>query len=86
MYHGTSGTPPIAIYQSEEGFDMTYSRAGMWGHANYFAKNSSYSNGYAFTATGDGTKQMFCAKVLIGRPCVQGPDQALRRPPLIPGS
>ena len=56
MYHGTSGTPPTAIYKSEEGFDMTYSRAGMWGNANYFAKNSSYSNSYAFTATGNGTR------------------------------
>ena len=49
MYHGTSGTPPATIYSSEEGFDMTYSSEGMWGHANYFAKNSSYSNAYAFT-------------------------------------
>ena len=56
MYHGTSGTPPIAIYKSEEGFDMTYSKAGLWGHANYFAKDASYSDQYAFTATGNGTK------------------------------
>ena len=86
MYHGTSGTPPIAIYKSEEGFDMSYSRAGMWGHANYFAKNSSYSNSYAFNGTGNGTRQMFCAKVLIGKPCVQGPDNTLKRPPMIPGA
>ena len=66
MYHGTRGTPPDTIYSSEEGFDMTYSRAGMWGHANYFAKNSSYSDAYAFTATGNGARVMFNAKVLIG--------------------
>ena len=47
MYHGTRGTPPKIIYQSEEGFDMTYSNQGMWGFANYFAKNASYSHGYA---------------------------------------
>ena len=66
MYHGTRATQPIIIYKSEEGFDMRYSNEGMWGFANYFAKNSSYSNNYAFTATGNGTRQMFCAKVLIG--------------------
>jgi hypothetical protein len=86
MYHGTRVTPPIAIYSSEEGFDTTYSRDGMWGHANYFAMNSKYSNDYAFTATGNGTKQMFCAKVLIGKSCVLGPDQSIQRPPLIAGT
>lgn len=47
LYHGTRNTPPITIYKSEEGFDMTYGNQGMWGIANYFAYNSSYSNGYA---------------------------------------
>ena len=56
MYYGTSGTPPIAIIKSSQGFDMTFTRAGMWGYANYFAKNSSYSNSYAFNGTGNGTK------------------------------
>jgi hypothetical protein len=56
MYHGTSATQPIIIYKSEEGFDLRYSNQGMWGFANYFAKNSSYSNKYAFTATGNGTR------------------------------
>jgi hypothetical protein len=27
---------------------------------------------------------MFCAKVLIGIPCVQGPDRTLLRPPIMP--
>jgi hypothetical protein len=52
MYHGTSATPPEIIYKSEEGFDMTYSNQGMWGHANYFAKNSSYSHGYSYSVPG----------------------------------
>jgi hypothetical protein len=56
MYHGTSGTPPEKIFKSEEGFDMSYSQAGMWGYANYFAKNSLYSNNYAYTATVNGTR------------------------------
>lgn len=55
MYHGTSNTLPSDIYTGEEGFDMRYSRAGMWGYALYFAKNSAYSNNYAFT-TESGTK------------------------------
>ena len=80
------GIPPIAIYKSEEGFDMSYRRAGMWGNAYYFAKNSSYSNSYAFSGTGNGTRQILCAKVLIGKPCVQGPDRNLLRPPMNPGT
>ena len=48
LFHGTSNTPPNVIYQSEEGFNLNYSKVGMWGKANYFAFNSSYSdNGYA---------------------------------------
>ena len=47
MYHGTRYTDPALIYKSDEGFDMAFSKGGMWGIANYFAKNSSYSNGYA---------------------------------------
>ncbi len=44
MFHGTSGTDPKLIYQSEEGFNVNYSNAGFWGKAIYFAENSSYSN------------------------------------------
>jgi hypothetical protein len=55
MYHGTRTTAPAIIYKSEEGFDVAFSRAGMWGHANYFAKNASYSDGYSHNK-GDGTE------------------------------
>ena len=27
---------------------------------------------------------MFCAKVLIGNPCIKGPDSSLRNPPINP--
>ena len=47
LYHGTGKTPPQAIYDSEEGFNLNYANVGMWGKANYFAFNSSYSNSYA---------------------------------------
>jgi len=85
MYHGTRNTPPDAIFKSEEGFDMRYSNAGMWGHANYFAKNASYSNSYAHT-TASGSKQMFVAKVIIGKPAVLNPTGTLKMPPMIPGT
>lgn len=49
LFHGTSSTDPQCIYQdSEEGFDMRYSNAGMWGKALYFAERSSYSHNYTF--------------------------------------
>ena len=86
MYHGTSLTPPASIYKSEEGFDMRYSKAGSWGHANYFAKNSYYSNAYAYTDIANGTKQMLCAQVLIGKTILLGRDKTLKRPPFIPDS
>jgi hypothetical protein len=49
MFHGTSGTDPKILYQSEEGFNLNYvSNSNFWGKALYFAENSSYSDGYAF--------------------------------------
>lgn len=85
MYHGTSGTNPELIYKSEEGFDMRYSNQGMWGHANYFAKNSSYSNSYAHSIS-NGKRQMFVANVLIGVPAVLAPDRSLKFPPINPAT
>jgi len=58
----------------------------MWGHANYFAKNSSYSHGYRYQNGPGGTSQMFVANVLVGRPAVLAPDGNLRRPPMISGT
>ena len=48
LFHGTSDTGPEKIYQSEEGFDMRFSRDGMWGQANYFAVDAYYSDQYAY--------------------------------------
>ncbi len=36
------------IYESVNGFDITYSKEGYWGIAVYFAKNASYSHDYSF--------------------------------------
>lgn len=65
LYHGTRDTDPMMIYNSEEGFDMRFSRPGMWGQAVYFAKNSRYSNNYAHLLPNN-HKQMFYAKVNVG--------------------
>jgi Poly(ADP-ribose) polymerase catalytic domain len=83
MYHGTSNTDPKLIYTSEEGFDMKYSAQGMWGHANYFAKNSEYSNSYAYRHP-SGNRQMFVATVLIGDTIILASDRNLRMPPTNP--
>ena len=48
LFHGSSNNPPEDIYKSEEGFDMRFSRTGMWGQGNYFAESARYSNSYAY--------------------------------------
>ena len=74
------------IYESEEGFNMNYSNPdGMWGRANYFAVNSSYSNSYRSTQS-NGVFQMFYAQVIIGNTSVQKPDNKIIVPPFLPGS
>ena len=80
LFHGTRNTPPSSIYQDEEGFDMRFCNAGMWGIGNYFAVNASYSNNYAHRLS-DGTKQMFLAKVLTGDSIQLQPTKSLRMPP-----
>ena len=80
LFHGTRGNDPKLIYDSEEGFDMRYSEAGMWGLANYFAVNASYSHCYAHPAS-DGSKSMFLARVLTGDSYTSSPNNSLRMPP-----
>lgn len=81
LFHGTCNTPPSCIYQDEEGFDMRFSNAGMWGNGNYFAVNASYSHSYAHPLS-DGTRQMFLAKVLTGYSIQQASNRSLRMPPV----
>ena len=80
LFHGTRGNNPQLIYDSEEGFDMRFSASGMWGQANYFAVNASYSNNYAHTLT-NSQKQMFLVKVLTGASYNCSPNSTLRMPP-----
>ena len=80
LFHGTRGNDPKLIYDSEVAFDMRFSAKGMWGQANYFAVNASYSDGYAFHK-GNGLKEMFLVKVLIGETYECQPDSSLLLPP-----
>lgn len=86
LFHGTSGTLPEKIYaDEEEGFDMRFSRSGMWGQGNYFAEKASYSDNYAYQHP-NGTKQFFLAKVLTGDSTELKSDTKLRMPPLKNGN
>lgn len=81
LFHGTSNTLPEKIYaDEEEGFDMRFSRSGMWGQGNYFAEKASYSDNYAYQDP-NGTKQLFLAKVLTGDSIEMKSDTKLRMPP-----
>ena len=81
LFHGTGSNEPKLIYENEDGFDMRYSAQGMWGQANYFAVNASYSNGYTHTSL-DGCREMFLAKVLTGDSYDCPSDRSLRKPPM----
>ena len=59
---------------------MRYSSPGMWGLANYFAANASYSDRYAYSRAG-GYKEMFMVKVLTGDSYSSPSNQSLRMPP-----
>ena len=87
LFHGTQSNKPELIYGGGEGFNMHFSRAGMWGRGNYFAVNSKYSNSYAFRADG-GAKKMFAASVLTGNSICLHSDRSLVQPPFmdIPGN
>ena len=50
LFHGSSSSSPEDIYMCEEGFDMRFSRSGMWGKGNYFAESARYSCSYAYKA------------------------------------
>ncbi len=64
---------------------MRFSPGGMWGRANYFAVNSSYSNGYRHEC-GGGQYQMFNAIVIEGKSSKLQSNNQLTMPPLLPGS
>ena len=79
LFHGTRTNNPELIYKDESGFDMRHSAQGMWGRGNYFAKNASYSDGYAYPDRG--MKKMFAAWVLTGICFDSPPNSKLIKPP-----
>ena len=81
LFHGTRSNDPKVIYENEDGFDMRYSAQGMWGQANYFAVNASYSHNYAH-ATPDGAREIFLVKVLTGDSYDCPSNSSLRKPPM----
>ena len=98
LFHGSSNTDPRSIYNSEEGLDMRFSRAGMYGQGIYFADNSKYSIRYAFPVPRERNveefgvaediqlHQMFVCFVAVGNPAeLKAQDGSLRMPPLIEG-
>ena len=83
LFHGTRNNDPKLIYEGEDGFDMRYGARGMWGVANYFAVNASYSDNYTHQSQ-MGRKEMFFVKVLTGDSYNCPPDGSLRMPPAKP--
>lgn len=79
LFHGTRSNDPELIYAGSSGFDMRHSRNGMWGRGNYFAKNASYSDGFAYQD--QGMKKMFAAWVLTGNCFESPPNGSLVKPP-----
>ena len=81
LFHGTQQNDPKQIYDSEIGFDMRFCSSGMWGVANYFAVNASYSHAYSHK-NDLGQREMFLVKVITGDSYSSPPDHSLRMPPL----
>lgn len=70
IWHGTSSTPPVSVFQGDQGFNIVYSNTGMWGRALYFAVNASYScPAYSYKIPGTDTYQVFLTEVVLGN-CV----------------
>ena len=82
LFHGTRGNDPKCIYEGEVGFDMRYSNDGLWGKANYFAADASYSDRYCYQSPGLG-RQMFLVKLLTGESYNSPQNNKLKKPPEI---
>lgn len=81
LFHGSRKVSADTIVHSEEGFDMRFSSAGMWGQANYFAVTARYSDTYAYQYPGKQIKELLVAKVLTGDSITLPSDKTLRMPP-----
>jgi len=81
LFHGCGQTNPESIFHGDEGFDMRFSKAGMWGTGTYFATNASYSSQRYATQVQPGLKTFFLATVITGDTHRCAPDASLRLPP-----
>jgi hypothetical protein len=79
LFHGTRGNSPTLIYTGDDGFDMRYCTNGLWGRASYFAHNASYSHNYSYQLS-NGHRQMFYARVAVGKSQYTGPDNTIIKP------
>ena len=70
LWHGTGPTEPRDIYMGQEGFDVRYSRPGLWGRGIYFALSALYSaSGFGHPPVGPENEYRGCimlAEVLVG--------------------
>jgi len=80
LFHGTSETDPNEIYNGEYGFDICFSRNGLWGRGIYFAEDASYSADYAHKLDG-GFQQFFLVNVCVGDSITRAPDSSIIVPP-----
>ncbi|XP_033113644.1 protein mono-ADP-ribosyltransferase PARP12-like isoform X2 [Anneissia japonica] len=79
LWHGTREYHVNAICQQNFDFRCSGSSSGTaYGQGSYFARDASYSTGYAIAAS-SGRRFMFLAKVLVGDYTVGNPTH--RRPP-----
>ena len=82
LFHGSRKNDPALIYKGDQSFDMRFCISGMWGRGNYFAKNASYSNNYAFTSgSAVPCRVILAAWVLTGHSFHSSPNGSLTKPP-----
>ncbi|XP_070564847.1 uncharacterized protein [Ptychodera flava] len=77
LFHGTRAETLKEINRS--GFNRSYAglNATVYGQGSYFARDASYSEGFA--PPDNGVQYMYCARVLVGR-YARG-DTSMREPP-----
>jgi hypothetical protein len=68
MKHGTRGTDPSVIYESDSGIDMRFSDGvNYFGKAAYTAEDAIYSHNYAYKVPGsDNVRQMLLVRIVAG--------------------
>lgn len=81
LFHGTSKEASEDICHNNFDPRMAGVNGTSYGFGSYFATTASFSNGYCPTADRDDVRQMFLAKVLVGKVIVG--KHNLRRPPPI---